>query len=816
VNNELWLAGSTSGGGGGGGPTPPPSGYNIERSVRFNSADSAYLSRTPASAGNRKTWTWAGWVKRSKSSGTYQGIFTASTPSPNNQSTLYFDGDYITLFQVTNASLLSNIRTATVYRDYSAWYHIVLAVDTTAATSTDRVKLYVNGIQVTQFSSATYPAQNYDTHVNNNIPHSIGLNSAFPAYKLDSYLADIHLIDGQALDPTSFGEFDSNGVWQPKAYTGSYGTNGFHLPFSDNSTAAALGTDTSGNGNTWTVNNISVAAGAGNDSLVDSPTNYGTDTGVGGEVRGNYCTLNPLVRQGTPTLSNGNLEFNTNGSSGGNRAVAGTIQVTSGKWYAEFTVQNISGYPGVVKGLSSSSNPYSGTTEGYQYYGGDGNVYNQAASAVKTYSTYASGDIISVALDLDNGKVFFAKNGVWQGSSNPVTGSNPAASSLTGTWAFHVTDNNGGTASPAVTANFGQRPFAHQAPSGFKALCTANLPTPTIADGSTAMDVVTYTGTASALSLSTPNMSPDLVWIKRRNNAWYHRLYDSVRGAGTSTALYSNAADAEGSLNSEDLDSFDSTGFTVGPASPANGINATGEPFVAWTWDAGSSTVTNTDGSITSQVRANPSAGFSIVSYTQPSGAQTVGHGLGVAPVLIITKARNVANDWFTYSLELPTTHYLVLHSTGAAVNYGVAIWNNTRPTSTVFSVGAALDGNNYIAYCFAPVEGYSAFGSYTGNGSADGPFVYTGFRPKWILFKQSSASGNSWYIYDSVRGAYNVVTQRLMPDASVAELTNFNTLDMLSNGWKVRDANSAWNASGATYIYAAFAEHPFQSARAR
>jgi hypothetical protein len=271
-------------------------------------------------------------------------------------------------------------------------------------------------------------------------------------------------------------------VWQPKAYTGSYGTNGFHLPFSDNSTAAALGTDTSSNGNTWTVNNISVTAGAGNDSLVDSPTNGSqTDTGVGGEVVGNYATFNPL-----------------------------------------------------------------------------------------------DNDVIGIALDLDAGTLVFYKNGVSQGT---------AYSSLSGTFkpAFGAYQTCKGI------ANFGQRQWAYAAPAGFKALCTTNLPEPTIADGSTAMDVALYTGNGSTQTISGLNFSPDLVWIKSRSNAYSHQLYDVIRGINQ--ALVSNATASEATY-ANGLSAFNSDGFTADGDAGTNGNTAT---YAAWTWDAGSSTVTNTE-----------------------------------------------------------------------------------------------------------------------------------------------------------------------------------------------------------------------------
>jgi hypothetical protein len=263
-----------------------PTGYNIERSLRFNSSDSAYLSRTPASAGNRKTWTWAGWVKRS-GLGTDQGL-TEAFVSSNAWTTFLINSNNELQFQTfINGSLNLLWKTTAVFRDCSAWYHIVISNDTTQAVSTNAVKIYVNGTQqtlTTTFSTGSY-LQNRDYDINNTVAHRIGLWGFTNTY-FSGYLADIHFIDGQALDPSSFTEVSATtGQLIPKQYTGSFGTNGFWLKFSDNSaaTAAALGNDYSGNNNDWTPNNLSVTAGAGNDSLVDTPTSYGTDTGAGGE-----------------------------------------------------------------------------------------------------------------------------------------------------------------------------------------------------------------------------------------------------------------------------------------------------------------------------------------------------------------------------------------------------------------------------------------------------------------------------------------------------------------------------------------------------
>ena len=795
--------------------------YEIPRSVRFNSADSAYLSKTFASAGNRRTWTLSFWVKRSKF-GTTQSIlsndwdygFYLDFNDSDNLRILDYGG---------NTSLDIYYLTSAVYRDPSAWYHVVVSIDTTQATSTNRVKLYVNGSQVTAFSSSTAPAQNFDTTFNSTQVNSLGRNAAGSGgWYFNGYLADVIFVDGSALDPTSFGEFDDNNVWQPIEYSGSYGTNGFHLRFADNSSAAALGYDAAGS-NDWTVNNLSVTAGAGNDSLRDSPTNgTQTDTGAGGEVVGNYCTLNPVV--GGPnisqiTFSNGNLEATWN--TGSSYAVTlGTIGVNSGKWYWETTIAGTSGYWlfGIATSAISLNNYIGQQAVSYGYYSLNGNTYN-ANSSTSYGNSYTTNDIIGIALDLDNGKVFFSKNGTWQNSGNPASGTNAAYTGLSGTF-FPAYAEGTSSAAAAYICNFGQRPFAYTAPSGFKALCTTNLPTPTIEDGSTAMDVVTYTGTGSALTpTSSLNFSPDLIWIKSRSAATDHALYDIVRG--TQARLESNNTDAEVTSDGG-VTAFNSTGFTLGTLAQVNTNAAT---YVGWCWDGGTSTVTNTDGTITSSVRANASAGISIVSYTGngTSGA-TVGHGLNVAPSFYVCKFRNTnatSGPWYVYHKSLGATKTLTLNTTDAESTLS-SVWNNTEPSSTVFSLGNAGDtngsGRNFIAYCFAPVSGFSSFGSYTGNGSADGPFVHTGFRPRWILLKSTGAT--YFMMYDTARSAYNVTQTALYPGLTNADTTeSSNRVDILSNGFKVRAAggsNPNINPNAGTVVFAAFAEHPFSLARAR
>ncbi len=468
--------------------TAAAGGYTISRSLRFNSADSAYLSRTPASAGNRRTWTWAGWVKRSRT-GADENIFSHVTSSVGQYVFTFNAGDAIS-FYIYTGSFLALKQTTQVFRDTSAWYHLQIVWDTTNATAADRMRLYVNGSRVTTFSSSVDPSLNLQGEINNIVEHGIGTNTPFKNTFFSGYLADIHFIDGQALDPTSFGEFSATtGVWMPKAFSGSYGTNGFHLEFADNSaaTAAALGKDTSGNGNNFTPTNLSVTAGAGNDSLVDVPVNGSqTDTGVGGEVRGNYCTLNPLDAASGGTMSNGNLEW-ARGATVGFYNARSTVFPASGKYYWEVTVPTIIyGTSGCQLGLATSAmsltaNPNS-TTVAYLYENA-GVIYPAGnISGSGTQASFTTGDIIGFAFDRDANTLAFYKNGSLQPKSLISLPSNLAP--FVGLYNDAVSGN--------AIFNFGQRPFVYTAPSGFKALCTANLPTGTITTSGT------FTGNANA------------------------------------------------------------------------------------------------------------------------------------------------------------------------------------------------------------------------------------------------------------------------------------------------------------------------------
>ena len=751
--------------------------YQIERSLRFNSADTTYLSRTPSVAGNRKTWTLSFWYK--KSSATNSQILHVGTSVNDRVAFNINDANAITITttvaSVTTNWLLSN----QVLRDHSAWSHFVVAFDTTQATASNRLRAYVNGVEVTSWATDNRSSitQNSDHFVNATNIHYLLANHT-PTVSGNGYIAEAYLIDGQALTPSSFGETDAiTGRWKAKSYGGTYGTNGFYLKFADNSgtTSTTLGKDSSGNGNNWTPNNFSVTAGAGNDSLVDSPTNYGTDTGLGGEVRGNYATLNPLSTLSTVTIANGALDYSSTTSS---QTAIATIGVSSGKWYWEVVTT-------------------AGTTETQV------GVYGTSASTL--FSLAANSTIYGIRFNADTGALDRTSDGsTWTSIATGLT-SGP----------YFPYFNNNGTTAKTVSINFGQRPFAYTAPSGFKALCTQNLPQPTIQKPSTAMDVVTYTGTGASQSISSLGFSPDLVWIKGRSGATDHTLYDIIRGS--QARLESNTTDAE-VTSDNGLTSFDSAGFTIGTLAQVNTNTAT---YVGWSWDADSTNSTNTSGSITSTVRANPQAGFSIVSYTgSGTNGSTIGHGLGVAPKMIIVKRRTGTENWYVGHSSIGWSNQLILNSTLGAGASG--IWFSTQPTSSVFYVGGTGNsinesGQTAIAYCFAEIEGYSKFGSYTGNGLADGPFVWCGFRPRWVMIKRTDVS-NDWQIWDTQRNTFNIMTQTLTANLSDAEVTRTTTdiIDSISSGIKIRASNLAVNASGGTYIFAAFAEAPFKYARAR
>ena len=806
---------------------------NLNNSLRFRASASAYLSRTPTVAGSQTTWTWSAWVKRGKL-GSIQALFgTGSNTGTPTEHTLYFSGGDTLFFEYYNGSTNYYINTTPIYRDPSAWYHIVAVWDTTQGTSANRMRLYVNGSQVTSVGSPVYPTSSFAGTVNTTVAHYIGEFSNTGLF--DGYMTDINFIDGQALEPYYFGNNDAYGNWKPIKYTGMYGTNGFYLTFGNTTSTTTLGYDSSPNGNNWTTNNISLTAGVTYDAMLDVPTNTSATVA-------NYCVLNPLNVQGVMALTNASLTttITATGSYCGTR---GTMAIPStGKWYWETKATTLSGSTWVAAGMATIDpvlTTFAGAVTNVIYWANHqvtpaNSIITNETTTVNQSATVAlaAGDIVQCAYDADTGKFWFGKNNVYWDSSvgttgNPSAGTNQTLTAATKTWFPMVQMIGNTTTAASQDINFGQRPFSYTPPTGFVALNTYNLPTPTILQGNKYMDATLYTGTgATATITNAASFKPDFVWIKARNDAQYNVLQNSNTGAGKT--LFSNTTTAETGNAGDFISSFNSNGFTVNTTylgGTNNTVDTLNNTYVGWQWQAGQgSTSSNTSGTITSTVSVNTTAGFSVVTYTGTGSNATCGHGLGVIPSMVIWKNRTTTDTWIVYHSALTTSEYLVLASTAAKATYSGLF---TGISSTLLPLNAAsaainASANNYVAYCWAEIAGFSKFGSYTGNSSTDGTFVYLGFRPKFVIFKDYS-NAHSWVMVDSSRNTYNVAGDYLRAESSAAEnatysVVNNTAVDFLSNGFKLRNAavNSGENNGSSNYIYMAFAENPFKNSNAR
>ena len=793
--------------------------YEIERSLRFNDNDTAYLSRNFGTGGNRKKWTFSAWIKRANLGGSAgeMRIFGGST----NASHIFFTTNDALTWDVAapGSSASANLTTSQLFRDPSAWYHIVCALDTDESTADNRMRMYINGSEITSFGTRTNPSSGYAANAINadafadgdRSLHTIGYRTSVQGsagMEFDGYMAEINFIDGQQYDPSYFGATDVlTGQWNPKKYGGGYGTTGFYLSLIDNSgtTATTLGKDSSGNSNNFTPNNFSVAAGVGNDSLEDTPTN-------------NFPTFNPIDTS-SGTISNGNLDLTTaTGSSTnyGNWAIPKT-----GKWYMESTmVDNGPHYSPIIVAtnyLGLSDTTY--TDSNLSYYINGQKKFNGSWSAYG--DTFTQNDVIGVAVDVDNNQVTFYKNGSSQGTLSFTFAS--------GVDYFFAASDGSSYGGSATSWNFGQRPFIHTVPTGFEKLCTANLPDPTIKLPDDHFNTILWTGNGTnGRTVTGVGFDPDLTWIKCRSDAVDHLWYDTIRGGNK--VLLGNTNDLESSSSQYGyLSAFATDGFTLTQGTngthPMGSVNHSGRTYVAWNWKGGGSASSNSDGSITSSVSANTTAGFSVLTYTGTGSQTTVGHGLGVKPKVIITKLRDTnTQDWFFYPKQLTgNADTYIKFNTDNTVASDAHTYPNVEPTSTVYTVGGddGGDGTNgngkaYVAYCWSEVAGYSKFGKYDGNGSSDGRFVHTGFKVTWLLIKRIT-SAEHWILADTKRnsnvGRESPADSYLLASANNAESTGI-VYDMLSNGFKFRSTSQ--NTSGHTYLYMAFAESPFKYSRAR
>lgn len=794
--------------------------YSINQSLRFDDGSNHKLTRTPSSAGNRQTWSVSMWVKRSKLGVSQQQIFEAGT-SGAASSRLFWYFNSSDKIQLSSGD--TNYGAGSIQlRDVGSWYHLLFRA--TGGT----VYIYVNGVLDNSHSISGNLA------VNSTIAHNFfSRASQSNNNEVDGYLAQAAIFDGTAYTYDQVTETE-NGILVPKDLSGlTFGTNGVLLEFGDSS---AIGDDTSGNSNDFTATNL-----AASDVVPDSPTN-------------NFATNNGAMRANI-TQSEGNLKMVGVGNNYDNLASTFEIDAedTDG-WYWEYRSIGNDTATGVGIAVSNnqyfnqsdSANPFAHENQaGNVHYQGDGNKRVSGGSATSYGDSWTAGDIIGVAVKA--GAVYFYKNGTIQNSGTA------AQTGITGKVvpAFAINGTNSGTANYGQDSTFagtetaasnsdtnGLGEFSQTVPSGYKALCSANLPEPTIGPNSATQatdhfdvklwssDVVNPAAGDKQISL---DFQPDWVWSKDRAAGESHYWVDSVRGDNDgSKLLMSDRTNAEGGDavgNTTAKYNFTSSGFDIIDTNSASGevyynAGSASSPrsYVGWCWKAGGTAVSNTDGSITSSVSAAPDAGFSIVSYTGTGGSGTYGHGLGVEPNMIMTKDRTDPAAWAVYVSDIGTGKYLELDQTDATTTTA-AIYPSV--SSTTIGVGVQGDGSitntsgdEYISYCFANVEGYCKVGSYVGNGNANGTFVYTGFRPAWVMVKQTTTAEN-WLMFDNKRSTFNLSDDRLMPNSNATEATD-NGIDILSNGFKFRTTNSASNESGQTFIYLAFAEAPFKYANAR
>jgi hypothetical protein len=571
------------------------------------------------------------------------------------------------------------------------------------------------------------------------------------------------------------------------------------------------------------------------DSCVDD-----IDNGIG-----NYCTLNSISPTGAVT-SDGNLVVLLRGNAGYD-GIGGTQSFPrSGKWYFEVTFTTANSTNSNLIGIADGStikNDASGIDAGVKnrvYRSNDGQKQSNLASASSYGDAYGAGEVVGVAVDMDNGAMYFRNEGTFQNSGDPESGASKTGAAFTdllsaGPYDWTPFIHNDGTSNNTFTANFGQFDFAATIPTGYSTLMTANYPEPAIPDGSVYFQATLYTGNNTAIGsggkavvqseslFATGRKStfqPDWIWVKNRHTTDGHVLVDSVRGVTNYLASDTNAVEID---NNESIVTFNSDGFTVGNL---NNVNGDTDALVAWQWLAdNTSGSTNDDGSIQTTLATNVRAGFTIGTYTGTGSAATLGHGLAEAPTWILVKERtNDVGSWHVYhgsNTAAPETDYLVLNDTPATAD-DATVFNDTAPTASVFSIGTADDVNEdsgtYVFYAFHDVIGYSKFGIYTGQGSATlNAFINTGFKPAFIIIKATSRTG-TWNMYDTNRGGSaatdasgigNITTLHVAADQLAKETNDYN-IDILSNGFKIYDSQHYVGENAATYIYMAWAENPF------
>lgn len=774
--------------------------YNIPYSAMFDPIAGTYFYRNLVGPGTGDTSiykkTHSFWIKRATIGNQITHVHSAGTTA-----NMWYFGfgatDTFVVYQSLSSTQQYNIQTNRQFKDTSEWYHFVIAVDVTQAASADRVKIYVNGVEETSFASNIRAAQN--THCASYMMPTAGTyNYVVGTYynatlDFEGVMSENIVIDGQQLEPTAFGRFDNaTGEWVPIEYTGTFGTNGLYNDFSVNT---LFGTDVSGNSHTLT------DVGFGTDhQYLDTPTN-------------NFCIMNDLDKHGLTGLREGGLYANRGGGTG-NYSVRGTQIIQGGKWYFETNVQSLGGTIGQAGtvGITAVENSlqadqFNTTNETYSFHhaastwwkeenGTGANLSDSNASGIVTNTK------MCIAIDLDNGKMWVRKNNnTWVGGGDPAAGTSASITGIDTTrhyTPFITTYNDSGTNFIMLKANFGQcGGFTYTPPSGFNEIKKNNLDTPEITNPKGFYGQLEWTGDGNDdRSITGLEFQPDLVWFKNRSTTAWHRMIDSVRGSDL--GIYPNDTSVE-LTDANEIQAFESGGIQIGTDSA---INGSGNSFAAWCWKEG------------------VTPGFDIVTYTGDGLAgRTVAHNLGVKPKFIIIKRRTTtAQNWPVYHENVVATKYIALDlNVGETTNANV--WDSTEPDASNVTLGTGAltnaDTASYVMYAFAEVPGFSKFGTYKGNGNADGPYIHLGFKPAIIIIKRTSTTG-TWSLYDNYMEPINDGTQQeeIYIDINQASASTMGII-VTANGFKLTDTDAWKNTSAATYVFAAWAEQPYKYGRA-
>ena len=798
--------------------------YKIDNSLWLDGS-SNYLYRTPSSGSASQQYTLSIWFKRGTFSEQY--LFMQG-PDASNLDVIEFTGDHRLQIRWYPNTVAADLITTQVFLDPTAWQHLVISVDTTLGAAGNRIKIYVNGVRVTAFDTQSNPSINATSHIGDNSQMTIGRKTPGTTWYYPGYLAEYIFLDGYAGTATDFGGWDSNGNWLPvdptTVVTNNKGTNGFHLDFADPS---APGNDVSGNNNDFAVGGTIATT----QTTTDSPTN------TSGDNEGNYITFSPIDKNSNMTITNGNLTVANTGAAAFHGAIATQRIPNSGKYYFEVTLPSSTlsnQYIGVVNETNKWDfvTAADGSTSAgfYGFYPITGTSSKVDNGSTSSYGgSIATSSVLGFCIDKDNDEMYVSDDGTFLASSNPVTRANPMLSSLPDNLYVAMSAHN----STSITFNFGETAFAGTIPTGYVRLNTAELSAPTVTDPRAYWSNSLYYGTAQNRSVrqcfdSTGTAwTPDFVWIKGRSHAGEHVLLDSVRGVTKVLTPDSNAAEF---TDTKSLTSFDEGGFTLGLGDDRNDSNDDGKTYVAWCMKAGGAASSNGNGSITSSVSAADHGGFSIATWTgNGSAGATIGHGLSRKPAMGIFRRLSLAQDWAVYhdglDASAPEDKYVNLNLTNDVQD---ATWlNDTAPTTSVWTLGTSgyvnTSSETFVGYFFARTPGLIGIGTYTGNNSTDGPFVVvddgaTGFRPAFLIIKEYSGSNNGmWFMRDSARSPYNSTDLDLYANSTDEEYTDSNSdIDFTANGFKIRANAGGYNESGAKNLYIAFADQPFNLAKAR